>query len=113
MNDLGETTTVQWDTALEAIERCYELGWTDGLPVVPPTEDLVRRMLATYGEDPSISLGLIQPRNAQVTLEKLAINSVMAGCQPEYFPVVVAAVQAVLQEEFCIISSPMAVHWRA
>ena len=81
-------------------DYCWQQGWTDGLPVVPPTEDLVRRMLATYSEDPSISLGLIQPRNAQVTLEKLAINAVMAGCQPEYFPVVVAAVQAVLQEEF-------------
>ena len=38
MSDLGETTTVRWDSTLEAIERCHELGWTDGLPVVPPTE---------------------------------------------------------------------------
>ena len=81
-------------------DYCWEQGWTDGLPVVPPTEDLVRRMLAGYGEDPSRSLGVIQPRNARVTLEKLAINAVMAGCQPDYFPVVVAAVEAVLQEEF-------------
>ena len=81
-------------------DYCWRQGWTDGLPVVPPTEDLVRRMLAGYGEDPSRSLGVIQPRNAKVTLEKLAINSVMAGCQPEFFPVVVAAVEAVLQKEF-------------
>ncbi len=81
-------------------DYCWEQGWTDGLPVAPPTEDSVRWMLAGYGEDPSVSLGVIQPRNAQVTLEKVAINAVMAGCKPEYFPVVVAAVQAVLQEEF-------------
>lgn len=78
----------------------WQQGWTDGLPVVPATESLVRRMLSAYGEDPSHSLGVIQPRNARVTLEKVAINAVMAGCQPEYFPVVVAAVKAVLQEEF-------------
>ena len=100
MPESGDTTTVQWDSALEAIERCYELGWTDGLPVVPPTESLVREMLACYGSEPSTSLGVIQPRNAQATLEKLAINAVMAGCQPQYFPVVVAAVKAALNPEF-------------
>ena len=68
--------------------------------MVPPTEFLVREMLAGYGGDPSISLGTIQPRNARSTLEKLAINAVMAGCQPEYFPVVVAAVKAALDPDF-------------
>ena len=81
-------------------DYCWEQGWTDGLPVVPPTEDLVRRMLMGFGEDPSVSLGIIQPRNARVTLEKVAINAVMAGCQPQYFPVVVAAAKSVLEEEF-------------
>ena len=81
-------------------DYCWEQGWTDGLPVVPPTEDLVRRMLMGFGQDPLVSLGVIQPRNARVTLEKVAINALMAGCQPSYFPVVVAAVKAVLQEEF-------------
>ena len=92
---------VDVSNSFEAIQDyCWEQGWTDGMPVVPPTEDSVRRMLAGYGAPPSTSLGLIQPRNAQVTLEKVAINAVMAGCLPEYFPVVVASVQAVLQEEF-------------
>ena len=81
-------------------DYCWEQGWTDGLPVVPPTEDLVRQMLMGFGEEPSASLGVIQPRNARVTLEKVAINAVMAGCQPQYFPVVIAAVKAVLEEEF-------------
>ena len=85
----------------DAVQDFYwEQGWTDGLPVVPATDSLVRRMLSGYGEDPSLSLGVIQPRNARVTLEKVAINAVMAGCIPKYFPVVVAAVKAVLQEEF-------------
>ena len=87
--------------SFEAIQDyCWEQGWTDGMPVAPPTEGAVRRMLSGYGEDAAHSLGVIQPRNAKVTLEKVAINAVMAGCVPEYFPVVVAAVEAVLQEEF-------------
>lgn len=81
-------------------DYCWEQGWTDGLPVVPPTEPLVREMLSAFGQDPAKTLGVMQPRNARVTLEKLAINAVMAGCLPEHFPVVVAAVRAVLQEEF-------------
>ena len=87
--------------SFDLIQDYYEeQGWTDGLPVVPATEDLVRKMLGGYGEDPARSLGVIQPRNAQVTLEKVAVNAVMAGCRPEYFPVVVAAVKALLRPEF-------------
>ena len=81
-------------------DYCWEQGWTDGLPVVPATEPQVREMLDYYGGDPSFSLGTLQPRNSQATLEKLAINAVMAGCQPEYFPVVVAAVKATLDKDF-------------
>ena len=75
-------------------------GWTDGLPVVPATEALVRAMLGPFGEDPAHALGVIQPRNAPVTLEKIAVNAVMAGCRPAHFPVVVAAVRAILRPEF-------------
>jgi hypothetical protein len=84
-----------------AVQAYYEeRGWTDGLPVVPATEDLVWEMLGTFGQDPAHALGVIQPRNARVTLEKIAVNAVMAGCRPEHFPVVVAAVRAILQPEF-------------
>ena len=76
----------------------WEQGWTDGLPVVPPTEDAVRAMLADA--DPQRSLGVMQPSNSRATLEKLAINSVMAGCKPEHFPVVVAAVKAAMRDGF-------------
>ena len=78
----------------------WEQGWTDGLPVVPPTEDAVREMLSAVNADPSHSLGVMQPRNSRATLEKLAINAVMAGCKPEHFPVVVAAVKAALHEGY-------------
>ncbi len=84
-----------------AVQAYYEeRGWTDGLPVVPATEDLVWEMLGTFAQDPAHVLGVIQPRNAPLTLEKLAVNAVMAGCRPEHFPVVVAAVRAILQPEF-------------
>jgi len=96
-----QSRRVEVPDSFDAIQDyCWQQGWTDGLPVVPATEPLVRKMLQAYGEDPSLSLGVIQPRNARVTLEKVAINAVMAGCQPEHFPVVVAAVKAVLQDEF-------------
>ena len=78
----------------------WEQGWTDGLPVVPPTEDAVRDMLTGIDADPQHSLGIIQPSNSRATLEKLAINAVMAGCKPEHFPVVVAAVRAAMVESY-------------
>ena len=100
-----QSRRVEVAAAFDAIQDYYEeQGWTDGLPVVPATEDLVRKTLLAYGEDPATSLGIVQPRNAQVTLEKVAINAVMAGCRPEHFPVVVAAVKAALQLDFNIAS---------
>ena len=106
MNPLTiQSRRVEVDASFDAIQDYYEQqGWTDGLPVVPATEDLVRRMLFPYGQDPSTSLGVVQPRNAEVTLEKVAINAVMAGCKPEHFPVVVAAVKAALKPDFNIAS---------
>ena len=83
-----------------AQDYLWEQGWTDGLPVVPPTESAVRDMLAAVGGEPQRSLGVMQPRNAQATLEKLAVNAVMAGCRPEHFPVVVATVKAALHSGF-------------
>ncbi|MBC8279313.1 MAG: hypothetical protein H8E48_00865, partial [Chloroflexi bacterium] len=88
------------DDFTEIQNYCWEQGWTDGLPVVPPTERSVRAMLAAYGGEPGDSLGIMHPKSSEVTLEKLAINAVMAGCLPEYFPVVVAAVKAALRQEF-------------
>jgi hypothetical protein len=79
----------------EAIELCFARGWTDGLPVVPPTRELVHRMLDAARLEPDHQVGYIADRAVAVTAEKIAINAVMAGCRPEYMPVVVAAVEAV------------------
>lgn len=74
--------------------------WQDGLPLVPPTEDRVAAMLTYCDRDPSYSYGTVAPFYGNATVEKLAIIAVMAGCAPEYFPVVCAAVEAVVQPEF-------------
>src|SRR5262245_54061245 len=79
----------------EAIEMAFEKGWSDGLPVVPPTEVRVRAMLDAVGLDPGQQVGFVAHRAVSITAEKVAINAVMAGCRPEYMPVVVAAVEGI------------------
>jgi hypothetical protein len=82
------------------IEAYYDAGWTDGLPVVPPTEATVAAMLTGAGLRGHEVLGEIPGRNTVVTADKVAINAVMAGCRPEYAPVVVAALRALCRPEF-------------
>ena len=81
-------------------ELCFERGWTDGLPVLSPTEERVYRMLQRTSRAPGEVLGTMPPTLAACTVEKVAINAVMAGCKPEYFPVVIAAVEAALETAF-------------
>lgn len=81
-------------------EACFERGWTDGLPVVPPTEVRVLRMLEGTRRAPGEVVGSVPPNYNACTVEKVAINAVMAGCKPEYMPVVLAAVEAALMEDF-------------
>jgi hypothetical protein len=80
------------------LEDYFVRDWTDGLPVVPPTPEKVERFLAYAGLPPDEILGSVPTRDVVVTAEHAAINAVMAGCKPEYFPVVVAAVRAHLNE---------------
>ncbi len=86
--------------AEDPMEACFDRGWTDGLPVVPPTPERVLRMLAGTTRRPDEVLGMVPPDLAPCTVEKVAINAVMAGCKPEYLPVVLAAVEAALIDEF-------------
>ncbi|MBI3964458.1 MAG: hypothetical protein HY329_02395 [Chloroflexi bacterium] len=79
-----------------AVEEFFERGWTDGLPVVPPTDELIAATIAASGRAPQEELGDVPPRHGVATVETVAINAVMAGCKPEYFPVVLAAVEALL-----------------
>jgi hypothetical protein len=84
----------------DPVETCYERGWTDGLPVVPPTEERVLDMLDGTARAPGEVIGLVPPNYARCTVEKAAINAVMAGCRPEYMPVVLTAIEAALTPAF-------------
>ena len=99
-----DTVSAEWNDAVEAIERCYELGWTDGLPVVPPTLERVREFLDFANRAPDEVLGEIPERRREVTVAKTAANAVMAGCRPEYMPVVLAAAEAMLDPAFNLIA---------
>jgi hypothetical protein len=80
-------------------ESFFARGWTDGLPVNIPTLQKVQQMINASGRDPGETIGPIPPRWRTATIEKIAINAVLAGCRPEYFPVVVAAVEALLDND--------------
>lgn len=83
-------------------EICYERGWTDGLPVTPPTDERVLRMLKGTSRSSHEVVGRVPPYLAECTVEKIAINAVMAGCKPEYMPVLLAAVEAALDPLFTL-----------
>jgi len=85
--------TLESKDVYDAIEMYFEKGWTDGLPVVPPRPEVVKEFIATVGRDPEEVLITFNETNMQCTVELAAVNAVMAGCRPEYFPVVLAAVE--------------------
>lgn len=88
--------------AEDSLEACFDRGWSDGLPVIPPTPLRVMRMLRACDRAPDEIIGKVPPDNVPCTVEKVAINAVLAGCKPEYFPVVLASVAAALQDRFCL-----------
>jgi len=93
---------IEFGSAEDEIEALFDRGWSDGLPLVPPTEARVLRMLAGTGRAPDELIGRVPSDLAECTVEKIAVNAVMAGCKPEYLPVVIAAVEAVLEEPFAM-----------
>ena len=86
------------DDPIAILEAFTERNWADGLPIVAPTEERVSAMLG--GRDGARSLGMMPPLWRQVTLDKLAVNAVMAGCEPRAFAIIVAAVEAMLDRAF-------------
>ena len=89
------------DDSLEAVyDFACDQGWIDGLPIIPPTRERVERMVAGAGRDPGDVVADIPPDSAPATVEKVAINAVMAGCKPEYMPVVVTAIEACVDPAF-------------
>ena len=81
-------------------EAMWDRGWSDGLPVVPPTEARVLRMLEGTSREPSEVVAVVPPSLVDCSVEKVAVNAVMAGCAPEHLPVVIAALEAVCTDEF-------------
>jgi hypothetical protein len=88
----------------EAFDRMVELGWTDGLPVIPPTPARVAAMLAGSSRAAHEVIAELPPADGLATVEKIAINGVMAGCRPEYLPVLIAAVQALAQPQLNLLA---------
>ncbi|HXH82644.1 MAG TPA: hypothetical protein VNN07_06915, partial [Candidatus Tectomicrobia bacterium] len=87
-----------------------ERGWTDGLPIVPPTEAAVGEMLRWTDRAPREVIGVLPPRQGEATVERIAINAVMAGCRPEYLPVVLAAIEALADPLFNLDSVQATTH---
>ncbi|MEK7874017.1 MAG: hypothetical protein AAB502_09215, partial [Chloroflexota bacterium] len=95
------STPITIDESLEAInDAFYEKGWTDGLPVVPPTAERIQRMLDYVRRGPSEVVAHLPPTDGEATIEKIAVNAVMAGCRPDYMPVLIAAVEAITEPRF-------------
>lgn len=91
---------LEFDDASQVIEDYFDRGWTDGLPIVPPTQDRVREFLDVAHRSPSDVIGAEPTKGRVITAEKVAVNAVMAGCRPEYFPVVATAIEAMCEPEF-------------
>lgn len=87
-------------SADDEFEFMFDQGFSDGLPLVPPTPERVMRMLDGTSRDPQDLVAVLPPNLVETTVEKVAINAVMAGCKPEYFPVVLAALEAACTDEF-------------
>ncbi|MEQ9198466.1 MAG: thioredoxin family protein, partial [Rhodospirillales bacterium] len=92
--------SIEVDENDDPMEVAYDRGWSDGLPITPPTDLRVARMLAGTTRKADEIIGIVPPNLVECTVEKVAINAVMAGCRPDYFPVVLAALEAALIPEF-------------
>ena len=92
--------SVEFAELEDEFEAMYDRGWSDGLPLVPPTPERVRRMLEGTTRAPNDVVAIVPPTLVELSVEKIAINAVMAGCQPDYLPVVIAALEAVCTDEF-------------
>ena len=103
--------TFDFPGAPDEIDALYqERGWTDGLPIVAPTEARVQAFLNWTDRDPREVIGVLPPRQGEATVEKIAINAVMAGCKPEYLPVIITAIEALADPLFNLDSVQATTH---
>jgi len=99
--DPVEITAENDEVALEKFNELFlEKRWGDGLPLIPPIPERVRRMLTGTSRPPHEVIGIVPPKNGIATVEKIAINAVMAGAKPEYLPVIIAAMEGLLDKEY-------------
>lgn len=104
------TATAEAASEQAALEQLHSTGRTDGLPVIVPTRVRVDDMVLAGGLAPDLMMGRVGPSMAAATVETIAVNAVMAGCSPEHFPVVLAAVQAICAEEFDLTEVQVTTH---
>jgi hypothetical protein len=97
-----QSRTVELADLEDDVEAMYDRGWTDGLPTVPPTEERVLRMLKGSSRSPDEVVAVVPPDLVECTVEKVAVNAVLAGCLPEHLPVVLAAVEAACTDAFAL-----------
>ena len=100
MSSNTTSKTYSFQSVNDAAEYFLDQGWTDGLPINIPTESRVAKFVDISSRAGQDTIGIEPVKNRKITVEKVAINAVMAGCKPEYFPVVLSAVEALLEPEF-------------
>lgn len=106
-----KSARITFQESLDEIQDAmYSKGMTDGLPIIPPTEERVMKMIEYNKLDPQMLVGPVEPARGQATVEKIAINAVMAGCLPEYLPVVIAAVEAWQKKGFDLFGVQATTH---
>ena len=111
----GEPAVIELEDSWQAINEYFlEHNWTDGLPIVPPTEDRIQTMInyadSELGWKPDDLIGVLPPKNGMATIEKIATNAVMAGCAPEYLPVLIGAVKGMAIPAFNLFGVQTSTH---
>jgi hypothetical protein len=97
-------TAASYELAVEKFNQSFlDNHWGDGLPLIPPTPKRVKWMLTGTGRSPQEVIGTVAPKNGTATIEKIAINAVMAGAKPEYLPVIIAAMEGLTDKKFDLL----------
>ena len=106
-----EAQRIELPNDYDTLQELYlERGWSDGLPITPPTPERVEAMLAATNLDPQHVVAQLPPNWGDATVERLAINAVMAGCLPAYLPVIVAGVAAMADPSFNLYAIQATTH---